>query len=347
MPQTRSQSRARGRVQPYGKGDIRSFLVAMRNVAVQTAPSIAASFAETYTGTGSRHKHSNVHYAPFGDSVSAFKSVQRKEQPKRFLEQNQYIRYRNLIGNLRPAANFQESASIIGIYETSDLKAIIEADPTGPTGGAAMAADSNNLTLDYLFKRALVKVLFANVGAFTAHVTLYNIRARDVAFSASDLSPFASWAEGMDQVAVGTTDEVIWGMEPTDVDRFNHHYEILNRESFSLRPGEEHAHTWSIIANKVVKGEEFYPTVTGPHPGLTNFIMVRSFGQLVTENSNDTEVGIGPAKVNWGAYIKYFSKSAPGQVRSKINFATSVLSDVAVPVVVGKQSQVEQGAITL
>lgn len=347
MARSKNPNKGKGRVEPYGARDIKSMFRNLANVAVQTAPTIAAAFSETHTGPGSRNKRSNVHYAPFGDSVSSFKTIQRKTAPKQYDDQNSYLRYRTLIGRLRPAINFQEGVSMIGIWENSDLISIMNADPTGPGAGVALANDQGALTKEYLFKRALCKVIFANVGAFTSHVTIYNIRAREVPFSSNDQSPLASWQEGMDQIAVGTTDEIIWGMEPTDTTRFKHHWEIQNRESFSLRPGEEHAHTWDIVANKSMRAEEFFPTAAGPVGGLSYFIMVRSFGQVATQDGDDTQVGLAPARVNWASYIKYYSRSAPGQVAAKINFATSALSGLTTPRIIGKESQVEQAEVTI
>lgn len=334
----------KGRPRGVGRFNWRDWAATGAQVAGSIAQAFAASGSAPATGTSTKNKASNVTYVGHGSSVSAFKHVQRKKPPERFHEEGQFIYWRNLKGNIRPQQGVQSIDSIIGIWENSDMKTIMDADPhfSDP------ATDSRTNTRDYLLKRAECKTIFSNVGSFTGHITIYNVRAREVQFGPSDQSPAASMGEGADEMegSAGSR-ELVWGIEPKDVHRFKEHWEVLNREDFSIGPGEEHCHTFRITANHALTADKWLGFTSGPMPGYSYYIMVRAFGQLVTEDGAATEVTLGNAIINWASYIKYYSKSTPPQTEHTAVFATSAFDTVDVPKIINQDTGTEQGEVTI
>lgn len=303
----------------------------MVDAAQQVGSGIAGAFIATAGSSTTLTKDKTVHSQVLakGPSYSIFEHVRSNRVPTKFEGVAPNIYWKDIKQSISNTQKFQTQIDIVPIWNVQD---IIETLNAHPIITADISTSKTQNTLDYFFSRANTRTLFANVSNCTAHVVLYNCRARDTCPIGS--SPLIDFQIGLDDLSgATTTNENLWGMVPEMSPAFRQNWEVLNKEAFSLDAGQEHLHTFNIRLNKTFNVEKMggASVTTGNLGGFSYGIFAIIFGGLVTENDNSTEVAIGSARVNTLTTLQYYTRVASTTDQTTATFKASTQDQVDVP----------------
>lgn len=313
------------------QGGLRGWLKSGANLIANTAPSIAAAFAESGTQTVTKTKRVPIREAgsPLS-SFSAYTYVRSKKIPTKYEGMAVYKYSSQAKSSTSNTQKFQKFADIACILDRNSMAAILNAHPIVTTD---IAVDKRQNTLEYFLRSIRSRTLFANTTNINAHCTLYNIRVREGTNYAN--SPQAVFADGLDDLEnAATTDEQEWGIVPEMVPAFKNNFQVLNKESFTIPPGGEHLHTFNVKMNRKFSVEDLHldeTTTKTVMPGWSYYLCLNVFGGLVTEDATSTEVAIGVTRVNSLSTIQWGISIASADDMSTLVVAHSAQDTVTVP----------------